>query len=178
MAHNTDQPMWGYYASHPSMAKRFAGAMATFGDGMSISPSLLAKAYLWSAIGNGAGTVVDVGGSKGNISLTLAQNVPGLRFIVQDLPGAMQGAKDTIPSEVGSRIEFMEHDFFKDQPVKADAFLFRMIFHNWADESVIKILKATVPGLKPGSRIIINDFLVPEPKTMPLMKERRIRFAC
>ena len=142
MAHNTDQPMWVYYASHPSMVKRFAGAMATFADGMSVSPSLLAKDYPWSSIGNGAGTIVDVGGSKGNVSVALAQNVPGLRFIVQDLPGAMRGAKDTIPSEVASRIKFMEHDIFKNQPVKADAFLFRMIFHNWSDEYVIKILKA------------------------------------
>ncbi|CAF9926558.1 MAG: hypothetical protein ALECFALPRED_003473 [Alectoria fallacina] len=175
VAQKTDQPMWAYYASHPSMAKRFAGAMATFADGPSISPSLLAKGYPWSSVGNGTGTIVDVGGSKGNISVALAQSVPGLRFIVQDLPGAMQGAEDTVPSEIASRIEFMEHDFFKDQSIKADAFLFRMIFHNWSDEYVIKILKATAPGLKPGGRIIVNDYLVPEPKTMSLMKERTIR---
>ncbi|KAL9119188.1 MAG: hypothetical protein Q9187_004259 [Circinaria calcarea] len=175
VAQNTDQPMWAYYASHPAMAKRFAGAMATFADGPSISPSLLAKGYPWASIGNGTGTVVDVGGSKGNISVALAQSVPGLRFIVQDLPGAMQGAKETIPTEVASRIEFMEHDFFNDQPVKADAFLFRMIFHNWSDEHVVKILKATTPGLKPGSRVVVNDYLVPEPKTMSLIKERTIR---
>ena len=170
--------MWAYYASHPSMAKRFAGAIATFADEPSISPSLLAKSYPWSSVGNGAGTVVDVGGSKGNISVAVAQAVSGLHFVVQDLPGAMQGAKDTIPSDVASRIDFMEHDFFKDQVVKADAFLFRMIFHNWSDEYVIKILRATIPGLNPGSRIIVNDYLVPEPKTMSLMKERTIRYGC
>lgn len=159
------------------MAKRFAGAMATFADGPGISPSLLVKGYPWSSVGNGTGTVVDVGGSKGNISVALAQSVPGLHFIVQDLPGAMQGAKETIPPEIAHRIEFMEHDFFKDQTVKADAFLFRMIFHNWSDEYVVKILKATVPGLKPGSRVVVNDYLVPEPKTMSLMKERTIRSA-
>ena len=177
MAHKTDQPMWAYYASHPAMAKRFAGAIATFADGPSISPSLLAKGYPWSSIGNGTGTVVDVGGSKGNISVALAQIMPSLRFVVQDLGGALQGAKDIVPKEVAPRVEFMEHDFFNDQPIKADAFLFRMIFHNWSDQHVIKILKATIPGLKPGSRIIVNDYLVPEPKTMSLIKERTIRWA-
>lgn len=167
--------MWAYYASHPAMAKRFAGAMATFADGPSISPFLLAQGYPWASIGNGIGTVVDVGGSKGNISVVLAQTAPGLRFVVQDLGGAMQGAKDSIPEDVAQRIKFMEHDFFNHQLVKADAFLFRMIFHNWSDENVIKILKATIPGLKPGSRIIVNDYFVPEPKTMSLMKERTIR---
>jgi len=177
VANNTNQPMWAYFSSHPARAKRFAGAMAAFADGPSISPSLLAKGYSWSSIGNGTGTVVDVGGSKGNISVVLAQSAPGLRFVVQDLPGALQGAEDTVPDDVKPRIEFMEHDMFKDQPVKADAFLFRMIFHNWSDEHVIEALKATIPGLKPGSRVVVNDYLVPEPKTMSHMKERTIRWA-
>lgn len=118
------------------------------------------------------GTVVDVGGSKGSISVMLAQTAPGLRFVVQDLGRAMQGARDSLPEDVAQRIEFMEqeHEFFNHQLVKADAFLFRMIFHNWSDENVVKILKATIPGLKPGSRIIVNDYLVPEAKTMSLMK--------
>ena len=157
------------------MAKRFAGAMATFADEPTISPSLLANGYSWRSIGNGNGTVVDVGGGKGNISVIIAQNAPGLRFVVQDLPGALQGAQDTIPKDITPRLEFMAHDFFQDQPVQADVFLFRMIFHNWADKYVVKILRATIPGLKPGSRVVINDYVVPQPKTMSLMKERTIR---
>jgi len=41
---------------------------------------------------------------------------------------------------------------------------------------VIKILRATIPGLKRGSKIVINDYLIPEPNTMSLMKERTIRY--
>ena len=155
------------------MAKRFAGAMATFADGPSVSPTLLASGYPWSSIGNG--TVVDVGGSKGNISVVLARAEPCLRFIVQVLSGPISGAKESVPKYVSSRIEFIEHDFFNAQPINADVFLFRMIFHNWSDENVVKILKATTSGLKPGSRVVINDYLVPEPKTMSLLKERTIR---
>jgi len=176
MAQKTDRPMWEYYAAHPAMAKRFAGAMATFADGPSISPTWLAKNYPWASLDGGSGSVVDVGGSKGNISAIIAQYAPGLRFVVQDLPGAMLDAKETLPQDVAERIEFMEHNFFHDQPVKADAFLFRMIFHNWPDDYVIKILRATIPGLKRGSKIVINDYLIPEPNTMSLMKERTIRY--
>ncbi len=173
MAQKTDKPIWEYYAAHPAMAKRFAGAMATFADAPSISPTSLAQNYPWAR----SGLVVDVGGSKGNISAVIAQSVPGLRFVVQDLPGAMLDAKETLPQDVAERIEFMEHNFFQDQPVKADAFLFRMIFHNWPDDYVVKILRATVPGLKNRSKIVINDYLIPEPNTMSLMKERTIRWA-
>lgn len=176
VAQKTDQPIYDYYAAHPAMAKRFAGAMATFADGPGISPTLLAKNYPWASLGHGSGLVVDVGGSKGHISAVIAQSAPALRFVVQDLPGAMLDARTTLPQDVAERIEFKEHDFFQDQPVKADAFLFRMIFHNWSDDYVIKILKATITGLKHRSKIVINDYLIPEPNTMSLMKERTARY--
>lgn len=82
--HDTDKPAWEYYASHPEMARRFAGAMSAFANGHGNSPSFLAQGYPWASIGSG--TVVDVGGSKGNVSVLLAQSYPNLSFIVQDLP--------------------------------------------------------------------------------------------
>ena len=69
----------------------------------------------------------------------------------------------------------MAHDFFNDQPVIADVYLFRNIFHTWADSQVVKILKATIPALRPGARIVVNDYLVPEPKTMSSLKEKSVR---
>jgi len=89
------------------MAKRFAGAMATFTDGPGLSPIWLAKNFPWASLGGGSGVVVDVGGSKGHISAVIAQSAPGVRFVVQDLPGAMLDAKKTLPQDVAERIEFM-----------------------------------------------------------------------
>ncbi|KAL9038992.1 MAG: hypothetical protein Q9214_005058 [Letrouitia sp. 1 TL-2023] len=177
IAHNTDQPMWEFFASHPDRAKRFAGAMAAYTDGPSVSPALLVKGYSWSSIGNGTGvgTIVDVGGATGSISIELAQSFPGLGFVVQDLPGTVPKSSENVPKDISGRIRFAAHDCFESQPQTADVFLFRMIFHNWSDEHAVKILKATVPGLKRGSRVVINDYLVPEPKTVPLLKERTIR---
>lgn len=158
------------------MAKRFAGAMSAFANGAGLSPLFLVNGYPWSSIGNGTGTVVDVGGSKGNVSVALARSVQKLHFVVQDLPNMIDGAKDTLPDDVADRIEFMAYDFFTEQPLEADAYLFRNIFHNWSDSYVIKILQATVPALKPGARIVANDYLIPEPKSMSPSKEREIRY--
>lgn len=157
------------------MAKRFAGAISAFADGHGNSPSFLVENYPWSSIGNGAGTVIDVGGSRGNVSIMLAQSEPNLKLVVQDLPHMIRGADDTVPAEVAARIVFMAHDFFTEQSVKADVYLFRNIFHNWADSHVIKILKATIPALRPGARIVVNDYLISDAKTMSSSKERSVR---
>lgn len=157
------------------MAKRFASAMSEFANGIGNSPSFLVENYPWSSIGNGAGTVVDVGGSRGNIAIILAQSAPHLNFVVQDLPHMIRGANEVVPAEVAARISLMAHDFFIEQPVKADVYLFRNIFHNWADSHVVRILKATIPALRPGARIVVNDYLIPEPKTMSSSKERSVR---
>ena len=185
LAQQTDKPVWEYYASHPDKAKRFAGSMSAFSNGAGLSPRFLTTSYPWSSISSSGAnnneskdkaTIVDVGGSRGNISIALAQTHPHLTFIVQDLPAMIVGAQDAVPPDVTDRISFMEHDFFTPQPVrKAAVYLFRNIFHNWSDTHVVKILRATVPALEPGARVVANDYLIPEPMSMAPSKEREIR---
>ena len=151
--------------------------MSALSSGSGRSPSFLVKGYPWSSLckGSGTATVVDVGGSKGHVSQMLAQSVPDMKFVVQDLPEVIQGLEDAVPDDLKQRLEFMTHDFFDAQPVEADAYLFRNIFHNWSDAQVLKILKATVPALKLGVHIIVNDFVLPEPNTLPWTEERSVR---
>ncbi|RAH68272.1 O-methyltransferase-like protein [Aspergillus aculeatinus CBS 121060] len=170
---NTDMPPWQYYSSHPEMARRFASAMSTFANGHHNAPSFLVQGYNWGQLGQG--TVVDVGGSKGNVSSLVAQDYPELQFIVQDLPSMIDGAAESLPNEVRDRVAFQAHDFFTPQPVQADAYLFRNIFHNWSDSHGVRILQALVPVLRPGARIIVNDYLLPEPGLLSLVKERAVR---
>ena len=40
----------------------------------------------------------------------------------------------------------------------------------------MKILQKLIPALKPGARIVINDSLVPEPGTLPLLAEKEARY--
>lgn len=148
--------------------------MKSFSGAPELLPTKLIETYPWHEIGNGTGTLVDVGGSGGHISVGIAQQAPGLKLIVQDLPAPLK--KAAIPASVADRVELMAHDFFKPQPVQADAYFFRQIFHDWSDSNVLKIIRAIVPALKPGARIIINEFIVPEPGTLPFAKEKRIRY--
>lgn len=56
---------------------------------------------------------------------------------------------------------FYASNFFTEQPIRADVYFFRSIFHNWADKYCIKILKNLVPALKPGARVIIHERILP-----------------
>lgn len=129
--------------------------------------------HAWGALGSG--TVVDVGGSKGHISVKLAESFPSLRFVVQDLPDVIAGAEQLIPSEVGPRFTFMDHDIFHKQTTHGDVFLLRYILHNWPDDECMRIIRALVPALRPGSRILINDHIIPGPGVLPLSTDKELR---
>ena len=161
--------------AHPEKAKRFAGAMSSFSSYRGHGPEYLARGFPWASLGNK--TVVDVGGSEGKYSIALAKSFPQLKFIVQDLPAVVRAvnAKQPVPLELEDRVTFMEHDMFTEQPVSADVYMFRFVFHDWPDKYVVNILRQLVPALKPGARIIISDSILPEPNTLSELYERKIR---
>ena len=167
--------IYQYHKQHPHLGKRFAGAMARFSKGTGQSLEYLVNGYDWASVGNGSGTVVDVGGGNGLAAFALAAAVPALRCTVQDLPPNVEAFKDSVPEPLKDRVEFAAHDFFNPQPVRADAYLFRQIFHNNNDMRCVKILQATIPALRPGAKLIAYDRVVPPPGTMGLIEEREVR---
>ncbi|KAL8934943.1 MAG: hypothetical protein Q9216_005660 [Gyalolechia sp. 2 TL-2023] len=176
LAHDTNLPFYKYLALNSSKSARFAGAMQAFEDGPDISPSYLVENYAWSSYGSGL--VVDVGGSLGSICIAIAEAHPTLRFVVQDRPDIVKIGSltlENLPTRIAERIDFMAHDFFEEQTIQADIYLFRYIFHNWPDAYVIKILRQLIPSLKSGAKIVINETLLPEPNTSSLTREREVR---
>ena len=148
--------------------------MEAFGDGINISPAGLVKGFSWAVLGTS--TVVNIGGSNGFVSMAITKIYPNLSFVVQDRSEVIEAVKEgNIPREIGDRLKFMAHDFFTEQPIVADVYLFRYIFHNWPDTYAIRILRQLIPALRPGAKILINDHLLPEPNTASLMVEREIR---
>lgn len=155
-------------------SKRLAGAMRIFSENENHKPFHLADNYPWAAIGKG--TVVDVGGSSGHISIAIAERFPDLCFIVQDRPDVISEGAKALPKELVGRVTFMAHDFFTTQPVKnADVYLLRWILHDWSDKYSIQILRALVPALKHDARIVIHEYVLPEQGKLSLYQERKAR---
>ncbi len=54
-------------------------------------------------------------------------------------------------------------------------YFYRFVFHNFYDEKAIETLRAAIPALKKGARILINDEILPEPGKITWKNERAIR---
>ena len=160
LAFNTSRPFYLELEPTPERARRFGGAMRWMSQGGRFSNDHLIRGYDWAAFDHEGGMIVDVGGGHGAVSQALAVATQHVKFVVQDLPvTAIQGRK-LLPAALQERVSFMPHDFFEEQPVKgANVYFLRYILHNWSDKYALRILKALVPAMKSGSRIVVYEFL-------------------
>ncbi|KAF9700108.1 hypothetical protein EKO04_002059 [Ascochyta lentis] len=119
--------------------------------------SIVLDAIDWKAAGDA--TVVDVGGSAGHDDIALAKAYPNLKIVVQDLPQVATVFEKEFPSDLKSRVSFLTHNMFDPQPVSADVYILKWILHDWPDAESVAILKALVPALKPGARVVFIDYV-------------------
>lgn len=148
--------------------------MTWFSSGPGLEATHVVHGYPWETLRSG--TVVDVGGSHGSISIVLAQSFPSLHFIVQDQPKVVQEGRAKLPTGLQGRLAFIEHDFFSEQPIKsADVYLLRWILHDWPDAYAVKILRALIPALKRGARVRICEQVLPEPGALSPYQTRGLR---
>jgi hypothetical protein len=177
VANNTTdiEPMFATFGKSPLRAKRMGGAMVSLTGGEGYEVFYLLDNYDWASLDAEHATIVDVGGSHGFVCVDLAHRYPNLKFIVQDLPKTISSAP-VLPTEIADRITFQAHDFYTEQPVKgADVYLFRWILHNNSNKYAERILRALIPALKNGARVIVNDHCLPEPGQESLWDEKIIR---
>ncbi|RYP17064.1 hypothetical protein DL766_008984 [Monosporascus sp. MC13-8B] len=112
----------------------------------------------WKAAGN-AKLVDQVGGSAGADAFMLARNFPDLTIVVQDMPKVKPVFEADVPEELKSRVSFVEHDLLRPQPVQADIFMLKLILHDYPEPEAARILRALVPALRPGNRVVVIEYI-------------------
>ncbi|KAI1506101.1 O-methyltransferase-domain-containing protein [Biscogniauxia marginata] len=106
--------------------------------------------------------VVDVGGGSGHITVTLARQYPGIRFIIQDSADTIAYGQSVHGSE-GLSIEWQQIDFFSEQPMKgAEVYLLRHVLIDHPDGITLKILNCIANAMDEKSRLLIADVVVPD----------------
>ncbi|KAF5365107.1 hypothetical protein D9758_010955 [Tetrapyrgos nigripes] len=154
---------YGWYQKHPELQGQFDHAMI----GLSrVEGSLsIVNNYPWSDLPQGT-TFCDVGSGVGTIPLALAKAHPNLRIILQDLPGAIEEAKQLWKTEFPEAIEtgkvtFKAFDFFAESPMEdQDFYYMKHIMHNSPDAEAIKILKNIAAVMKPSSCVLIHEIVM------------------
>ena len=178
MAHNINESPFVVWGRDPPRSQRFADAMTFIHSDEGFFHNFKLEPFVstvdFASIDDG--TFVDVGGSYGTVSIPLAGKFPGMRFIVQDLPTVVEKGRSQLPEGVKDRVTFMVHDFFEPQPVEeADIYFFRWVLHDWSDLYAVRILRALIPALKTGSRVLINEVVMPPHGAVSKYRERQVR---
>ncbi|KAI1768518.1 S-adenosyl-L-methionine-dependent methyltransferase [Hypoxylon sp. FL1150] len=169
---NQGKSVFEVLSSDPEAAMRFAGGMKSLDYVPGCGDAYVAKAYDWASLGNVQ--IVNVGGQRGSVAMDLASKFKNVKLLVQDSAMIIEGV--AIPDQLKERVQFMKHELFEPQTVQADVYFFRMVLRAWGDKYAVNILKAQIPALRPGAKILIQDACMPEPgSASPLWRERVMR---
>lgn len=152
-------PFFDYLAQHPEAASHFSEAMVGFHGS---EPPTVAEAYDFSEVG----TVVDVGGATGNMLAALLSRHHHLRGVLFDMAHVVRDAPALLKARgVDGRVTIESGSFFERVPSGGDAYLLSHIIHDWSEEQCLTILGHCRKAMRPDSRLLIIETVLPEDNT-------------
>jgi SAM-dependent methyltransferase len=111
----------------------------------------------------GVDTFVDVGGGRGVLLAAILRATESSRGVLIDRAAAIPAAQAYLESAgLADRIECVAGDFFETVPRGADAYVLSRILHDWNDADAARILAACRDAMRPTSRLLIVDAILPE----------------
>ncbi|SFC72180.1 methyltransferase [Pseudoalteromonas denitrificans] len=110
-------------------------------------------------------TLVDLGGSYGDLLKAILAHNPHMQGVLFDQPAVISNVNAT------QRMTLEPGDFFNAVPPNCDGYFLKHILHDWDDALCIKILSNINRVMKPTSKIFIAEFgPIPEPNEPHLSK--------
>ena len=105
--------------------------------------------------------IADIGGGSGILIEALLKKHSHIKGKLFDQPHVIQHAKNVVVSNEGicQRLEYIEGDFFKSVPVKADAYIMKSIIHDWDDVESVAILLNCHSSMPKHSKLILIERL-------------------
>ena len=160
------KPVFEYLSQDRAEGGVFDRAMTSFTASM---VPALPDAYDFSPIK----TLVDVGGGHGSFLAAVLQRNPALKGILYDMPQVASGANEIFQrAGVANRCSVQGGDFFQSVPAGGDAYMLKLIIHDWADEPALKILsncRKALEGVN-GGRLLIMDAVIAPGNELHFMK--------
>jgi hypothetical protein len=153
---------WTYRRDHPEEQAIFDSAMT--GNSRSEAQAVL-EAYDFSRFG----CVVDVGGGQGLLLKTILLACPAIRGILFDQPQVIASADQTL-AELRDRCAVVAGSFFNSVPEKGDAYIMKVILHDWEDARSTEILRTCRRAMSEAATLVVIERVVGPPNEMPESK--------
>ncbi len=145
-----------YLAVHPEDAAAFNAAMTSVS---SAELPVIVAAYDFSRFER----IVDVGGGQGALLHGILSANPKLRGVLFDLPSVVAGAASLLSGSITGRCEIVGGDFFQAVPEGADAYVMRVVIHDWNDEDALKILKNCRRAITAHGKLLLVESVLKPP---------------
>jgi len=151
--------LFEWFAEHPVDASMFSKTMTVLNRG---KHEAVAEAYDFSQ----AGTVVDVGGANGSLLATVLTHYREPRGILFDLPHVVRDAPTLIKAHgLTDRIAIEYGSFLDRVPATSGAYMLSHIIHDWGEDQCLTILRNCRRAMKPNSRLLIIEMVLPTGNT-------------
>jgi hypothetical protein len=149
------EPFFTYLAHRADVARQFNETMTQL-TGMRLQDLL--GGYDFSQ----ARLIVDVGGGEGALLAAILRAHRQVTGIVFDLPEVVsEVARCPIVPKDGIRLHFQPGDFLYSVPEGADLYMLSFVLIDWPDVSVLRILQNVRAAMKPDSKLLIYEVVVP-----------------
>jgi ubiquinone/menaquinone biosynthesis C-methylase UbiE len=116
---------------------------------------------------SGVKRLLDLGGGPGTYTMAFARK--NIEVTLLDFPETLRIAKRLIAvSGLGSKIKLLPGDFAKTcLGNNYDMVFISQILHAYNDRDCLSLLKKSSAALKPGGRVVVQEFYLDETKTNP-----------
>jgi len=124
-------------------------------------------------------TVCDVGGGQGHLLCSLLVKYPHIKGTVIELDSVIKN-NDLLWAEkmgVKDRCTYVGGNMFSKVPA-ADAYIMKMILHDWSDDECVKILSNIYNAASENGTVLIAEHLVPGPEEPHFSKLFDIHMMC
>lgn len=123
--------------------------------------------------------ICDIGGGTGHLLANILVKYPHMHGTVLELD-AVTSKKDLLLAPrlgVNERCSYMSGDMFSIVP-SADAYIMKMILHDWNDDECVRILSNVYKASPDGARLFIAEHLIPDPEEPHFSKLFDIHMMC
>jgi O-methyltransferase domain/Dimerisation domain len=121
----------------------------------------------------------DVGGGHGYMLSRLLAQFPHLKGTVLERAEVIADSARLWAGKLGvsDRCRYVAGNMFKAAP-RADAYMMKLILHDWNDDECVGILENQLEAATPGSRVFIVEHVIPDPGTSHFAKLFDIHMMC